>query len=183
MTGIDTAGTRERILEVARELIGERGYSSASISQIAGKLGTSKAALYYHFKSKEEILDALLSEPMVAFQELAEKACTDPAGKHPEEILGAIIDFVAGPSSCLAAFQNDPSVLKEYAQCHNLQESEERIISALAGPRPTAAKLVRARVALAAAKQGTSAAVSHGDGKLTSAMRAEILAAALRALD
>lgn len=176
------AGTRSRILDVARELIGERGYHSTSISQIAGRLGTSKAALYYHFKSKEEILDALLSKPMVAFQELARKAAAEPAGKHAEDILGAIIDFVAGPSSCLAAFQNDPSVLKEYAQCHNLQESEDVIIRALAGPRPTTAKLVRARAALAAAKQGTMAALSLGGGEVNSSLRAEILNAALRTL-
>src|SRR5438445_5423679 len=125
MIETEIAGTRTRILEIARELIREQGYSSTSISQIAGKLGTSKAALYYHFKSKEEILDALLSDPMVAFQELARKAAAGPPGTCADEVLGAIIDFVAGPSSCLAAFQNDPSVLHEYAKCHNLQESED----------------------------------------------------------
>src|SRR2546426_11950274 len=118
MIETEIAGTRTRILEIARELIREQGYSSTSISQIAGRLGTSKEALYYHFKSKEEILDALLSPPMVAFQELAQN-CTGLAGKHPEEVLSAVIDFVAGPSSCLAAFQNDPSVLKEYAKGRN----------------------------------------------------------------
>src|SRR2546426_7695741 len=122
MTETEVAGTRERILEIARDLIGKRGYTSTSISQIADRLGTSKAALYYHFRSKEEILDALLSEPIVAFQEVARKAAAQPAGKHPEEVLGAIIDFVAGPCSCLAVFQNDPSVLQEYAKCHNFQE-------------------------------------------------------------
>jgi AcrR family transcriptional regulator len=182
MNAVDTAGTRARILEIARELIKERGYGSTSISQIAGRLGTSKAALYYHFKSKEEILDALMSEPMIAFQEIATRAAGRPSGQAAEEVLGAIIDFVAGPSSCLAAFQNDPSVLKEYARCNNLQSSEDQIITALAGPRPSTAKLIRARAALAAAKQGTNAALSMGGGKLAPAMRAEILAAALRAL-
>jgi len=182
MTENEVAGTRARILDVARELIAERGYSSTSISQIAGRLGTSKAALYYHFKSKEEILDGLLSEPMIAFQDLARAASEAPSGAHAREVLGTIIDFIAGPSSCLAAFQNDPSVLKEYAQCHNYQESEDLIVKALAGPRPTNVKLVRARVALAAAKQGTLAAQSLGHGAITPAMREEILSAALRAL-
>jgi AcrR family transcriptional regulator len=182
MTTREIAGTRDRILEIARDLIRERGYTSTSISQIAGRLGTSKAALYYHFKSKEEILDALLSEPLIAFQELARKAAAEPPGTRAEEALGAIIDFVAGPSSCLSAFQNDPSVLKEYAQCHNLQESEDLIITAIAGSRPTTARLIRARAAFAAAKQGTNAALSLGEGKLAPALRAEILAAALRAL-
>jgi AcrR family transcriptional regulator len=178
----EIAGTRERILEIARELIAERGYGGTSISHIAGRLGTSKAALYYHFKSKEEILDALLSEPLANFQQLVRHAADYPADQRAEKILGAIIDFVGGPSSCLTAFQNDPSVVHEYAKCHNAQENEDQMIRALAGPRASASKLIRARVAMAAAKQGTWTMMAHGDGKLTPAMRAEILAAALRAL-
>jgi Bacterial regulatory proteins, tetR family len=52
----DGVRTRARILEVAQELFTERGYAGTSIADIAGELGTSKAALYYHFKSKEQIL-------------------------------------------------------------------------------------------------------------------------------
>src|SRR5438874_13813063 len=107
----EAAGTRTRILDIARDLIAAQGYSSTSIAQIAEKLGTSKAARYYHFKSKEEILDALLTEPLAAFSELTEKAAGDQPGKHAKEVLAAMIDFVAGPCSCLAAFEKDPSVL------------------------------------------------------------------------
>ncbi len=178
----EIAGTRERILDIARELIAEQGYRSASISQIANKLGTSKAALYYHFRSKEEILDALLSEPLMEFMQLVRTAAEHPSGNHAREILGAMIDFVGGPASCLTTFQNDPSVIQEYAKCHQAQVGEDQIIRALAGPRPNAAKMTRARVAMAAAKQGTIAALAHGDRKLTPAMREEILDAALRAL-
>lgn len=182
MVETEIIGTRERILDIARELIAEQGYRAASISQIAGKLGTSKAALYYHFKSKEEILDALLSEPLADFQELVRKAEEQPSGTHAREILGAMIDFVGGPAACLTTFQNDPSVLKDYAKCHMAQLGEDRIIRALAGPRANAAKMLRARVAMAAAKQGTLAAIEHGDRKLTPTMREEILGASLRAL-
>jgi AcrR family transcriptional regulator len=178
----EVARTRDRILEIARELIAQRGYRGTSISQIAGRLGTSKAAVYYHFKSKKEILDALLSEPLTRFRELVERTAHHPEGKRAEEILGAIIDFVGGPASCLAAFQNDPSVMQEYAKCDQARVGEDQIVRALAGPRPSASKLIRARVAVAAAKQGTLAALSQGDGTLTPAVRAEILAAALRAL-
>jgi AcrR family transcriptional regulator len=182
MAETEVAGTRTRILAIARELIAERGYGGTSISQIAARLGTSKAALYYHFKSKEEILDALLSEPLRYFRELVRNAATYPPGRRAEAILGAMIDFVGGPASCLTAFQNDPSVIQEYAKCDQARVGEDQIVRALAGPRPSASKLIRARVAMAAAKQGTLAALLQGDRKLTPAMRAEILAAALRAL-
>jgi AcrR family transcriptional regulator len=52
-------GTRERILEVAMELFTEKGYDKTSLREIAERLGFTKAALYYHFESKEDILRAL----------------------------------------------------------------------------------------------------------------------------
>lgn len=55
-----TPDTKERILEVARELFTEQGYDATSLRQIAERLGFTKAALYYHFQSKEQLLQTLL---------------------------------------------------------------------------------------------------------------------------
>jgi AcrR family transcriptional regulator len=174
--------TRTRILDIARDLITTQGYGSTSIADIAEKLGTSKAALYYHFKSKEEILDAILAEPLAALSELTDRAAADEPGKHAEEVLAAMIDFVAGPSSCLASFEKDPSVLHQWAQRNNLLDKEKILITSLVGPKPDATKIIRARAALAVVKQGTAAVRASGDGKLRKDERAEILAAAVRAL-
>jgi AcrR family transcriptional regulator len=51
--------THERILDVALDLFTEQGYDGTSLRQIAEQLGVTKAALYYHFESKEDILRAL----------------------------------------------------------------------------------------------------------------------------
>jgi len=48
--------TRERILDIALELFTEQGYDKTSLRDIAERLGTTKAALYYHFARKEDIL-------------------------------------------------------------------------------------------------------------------------------
>src|ERR1700744_2302399 len=48
--------TRERILEIALDLFSEQGYEKTSLRDIADRLGTTKAALYYHFERKEDIL-------------------------------------------------------------------------------------------------------------------------------
>jgi AcrR family transcriptional regulator len=53
------ASTRERILDVALDLFTEQGYDQTSLREIAEQLGFTKAALYYHFASKEEIFMAL----------------------------------------------------------------------------------------------------------------------------
>jgi AcrR family transcriptional regulator len=57
-----TSSTRARIQEVAIELFIEHGYEATSLREIAERLGVTKAALYYHFKSKEEIVQSLLQD-------------------------------------------------------------------------------------------------------------------------
>ena len=56
----DAAGsTRERILDVALDLFTTQGYDKTSLRQIAERMGFTKAAIYYHFSSKADILKAL----------------------------------------------------------------------------------------------------------------------------
>ncbi len=53
------ADTRDRILDVALELFTEQGFDGTSLREIAERLNVTKAALYYHFESKDDILMAL----------------------------------------------------------------------------------------------------------------------------
>ena len=53
-------GTKERILETALELFAQNGYLGTSMNDIAGQLGFTKAALYKHYTSKQEILDKIV---------------------------------------------------------------------------------------------------------------------------
>jgi AcrR family transcriptional regulator len=57
--GRPRGSTRQRILDVALDLFNERGYDKTSLREIADSLGFTKAALYYHFERKEDILLAL----------------------------------------------------------------------------------------------------------------------------
>jgi AcrR family transcriptional regulator len=65
--------TRERILRVAAELFSEQGYDATSLRQLADRLGFTKAALYYHFQSKDEILEALVGPVLEMLDELVER--------------------------------------------------------------------------------------------------------------
>mgnify|MGYP002766498547 CR=1 FL=1 len=53
--------TKDRIAEAALRLFSEKGYLGASLSDIAKQVGISKAALYKHFASKQEILDCIVA--------------------------------------------------------------------------------------------------------------------------
>ncbi|MFD8811146.1 TetR/AcrR family transcriptional regulator [Streptomyces sp. NPDC059627] len=64
--------TRQRIQDVALELFAEQGYEKTSLREIAERLDVTKAALYYHFKTKEEILVSVFEDLTQPIQDLIE---------------------------------------------------------------------------------------------------------------
>jgi len=71
-------GTRQRIQQVAIELFTENGYEATSLREIAERLGVTKAALYYHFKSKDEIIQSLVDDQVAMIAKLIEWAQGQP---------------------------------------------------------------------------------------------------------
>jgi AcrR family transcriptional regulator len=62
--------TRSRLRELALQLFAEQGYEKTSLREIAERLGVTKAALYYYFKSKEDIVASLVEDYMAELDEL-----------------------------------------------------------------------------------------------------------------
>lgn len=54
--------TKERILDEALKLFAQSGYMGTSMNDIADRLGVTKAALYKHYTSKQEILDSIVEK-------------------------------------------------------------------------------------------------------------------------
>ncbi|MBR5416805.1 MAG: TetR/AcrR family transcriptional regulator [Clostridiales bacterium] len=54
-------GTKERILNTALEMFSEKGYSAVSMRDISGAVGIRASSLYYYFKGKQDIFDALIA--------------------------------------------------------------------------------------------------------------------------
>ncbi|MEU7180022.1 TetR/AcrR family transcriptional regulator [Streptomyces celluloflavus] len=70
--------TRQRIQDVALELFAEHGYEKTSLREIAERLDVTKAALYYHFKTKEDIVISLFQDLVRPIDELITWAQEQP---------------------------------------------------------------------------------------------------------
>jgi len=57
-----SSDTRERILKEAEALFADKGYDSTGIDEIARRAGITKSVIYYHFESKNDILQTLFRE-------------------------------------------------------------------------------------------------------------------------
>jgi AcrR family transcriptional regulator len=70
--------TRSRIQQVALELFTENGYEATSLREIAERLGVTKAALYYHFKTKDDIIESLVHDRLTSLEDLVVWAEAQP---------------------------------------------------------------------------------------------------------
>ena len=75
--------TKDKILDTAERLIGERGYGSTSLRQIIAEAGVNLAAVHYHFGSKEDLLDAVVARKVTPVNEarIAQLERVEAAGK------------------------------------------------------------------------------------------------------
>ena len=84
---------REEILDVAEELFAEKGFDNASTNDIIRKIGIARGTLYHHFKSKEEILDAV-AERMIGSSVAAARAIVKNSDiPLLDRILGAFLSI------------------------------------------------------------------------------------------
>lgn len=81
--------TRERIVETADQLIYRHGYDHTSFADIAGAVQISRGNFYHHFKSKDEILDAVIERRLAMTQALLDD--WERAGDTPLECLRSFV--------------------------------------------------------------------------------------------
>ena len=85
--GIREKNTKERILDEALKLFAQSGYMGTSMNDIADRMGVTKAALYKHYKSKQEILDSIV-EKMNRMDQERVKEYDMPEGNMKEVVEG-----------------------------------------------------------------------------------------------
>ncbi|GAA1880254.1 TetR family transcriptional regulator [Pseudonocardia ailaonensis] len=157
--------TRGQIRQVALELFAEQGYDKTSLREIAERLGITKAAVYYHFKTKEEILATLFDELVAGLDELIEWAGTqDPGPDLRARILGRYQELLTGGSAdnLIRFVQEGQASLKDLAAGAQMRERFGALSRLLTPPDATVAEQLRSRLALVALHMGAFAG-SHGD--------------------
>jgi AcrR family transcriptional regulator len=142
--------TREQIRTVALEMFAERGYDGTSLREIAERLDITKAAVYYHFKTKEDILVSLLEDFLAQIDEMLEWAQTRPPGPDTRRaVLERYAVLLCGRASRLARFmQEGQPAIRELAAGLDLRKRFNRLVELLVGADPTPDTALRAQVAL-----------------------------------
>ena len=122
--------TRRRIQDVALELFAEHGYEKTSLREIAERLDVTKAALYYHFKTKEEILVSIFEDLTQPIEDLIEWGRQQPHTlATKQEIIRRYADTLAGATPLFRFMHENQATVRDLqigesfkARIHSLRD-------------------------------------------------------------
>lgn len=142
--------TRDRIQQVALEMFTEQGYERTSLREIAERLEVTKAALYYHFKTKEDILAQMVDDTLASLDELIAWAREQPKGPDQRaELVRRYAATMDGYTVDLMRFlQENQTVVRELKSLSGIQERTKALFELVSDPSADLAEQMRCRLAL-----------------------------------
>ena len=127
---------RNEILDAADELFGKKGFDGTSTNDILGMVGIARGTLYYHFKSKEEILDALIERYTERLINNAQTVADDKAISVNERMVRVITSLnISGGSSS--------QIMEQIHKPQNALMHQKIQHAMLAGITPILAEIIR----------------------------------------
>ncbi|SCG33960.1 transcriptional regulator, TetR family [Micromonospora halophytica] len=146
-----TGGTPQRIQAVALELFTEQGYEKTSLREIAERLGVTKAALYYHFKSKDEIVNSFVEDRLRRMDELIAWARAQPTSRDTRHTLidrYAETMFATDQASVMRFFEQNQTVLRSLTAGQQMRERMFQLADELCRGDDSPAAQLRAALSL-----------------------------------
>jgi AcrR family transcriptional regulator len=108
--------TRSRLRELALQLFAEQGYEKTSLREIAERLGVTKAALYYYFRSKEDIVRSLVEDYMAEIDELIAWGKAQPRSAATRaEIVRRYLEIVANGTAVFRLLHQNQAAVSSLA--------------------------------------------------------------------
>ncbi|MEW2485232.1 TetR/AcrR family transcriptional regulator [Streptomyces sp. NPDC048411] len=141
--------TRQRIQDVALELFAEQGYEKTSLREISEKLDVTKAALYYHFKTKEDILISIFEDLNRPIEELIAWGKEQPRTlETKKEILVRYSDALAAAAPLFRFMQENQATIRDLSIGETIKGRVVTLVDLIKEPDATLTDQVRCFTAL-----------------------------------
>jgi AcrR family transcriptional regulator len=143
--------TRSRIQEVALQMFIDKGYEATSLREIAEELGVTKAALYYHFDTKEKIVTSLVDDRVTRLEDLVEWGRTLPktADGRAEFIRGYAAELHQGRHhDTMRFFERNQTALRDHPASERMRDLMMTLIEMLSGDNPPLTEKLKRSMAI-----------------------------------
>jgi AcrR family transcriptional regulator len=130
--------TRQQILETAQRLFAEFGYDATSIQMIADEMGLTKAAVYYHFRAKIDMLHAAMQPGIDRLARLLDEAESMRGRRaRAEYMIDGLVTFLVENRHYTVMAMNDPAAKRDEGDKAGSAQLRQRGMTVLFGPNPT----------------------------------------------
>jgi AcrR family transcriptional regulator len=145
------SAAQTRIITAALDLFGQHGVSGTSLQMIADAVGVTKAAVYHQFKTKEEIVIAVMEDDLRQLESALDVAEAEEGRPRAREVLlTLVIDLAVQRRRIVSALQQDPVIVGLLAKHEPFLQLMHRLFTVLTGGDPGAAARVRGAMISAA---------------------------------
>ncbi|MEJ3749197.1 TetR family transcriptional regulator [Actinomycetes bacterium KLBMP 9797] len=140
--------TRQRLIEIAVRLFTQHSFAGTSLQMIADELGVTKAAVYHHFRTREDLLNAVV-EPIIAemWRTIHDAEAQRSRHARADRVLTGFIDLAVRNRSLISVLASDPAVIAMARTSR--EELVARQLALLAEVQPGPAGRVRAAMVMA----------------------------------
>ncbi|MFC9625568.1 TetR/AcrR family transcriptional regulator [Streptomyces sp. NPDC056930] len=141
--------TRQRIQDVALELFAEQGYEKTSLREISERLDVTKAALYYHFKTKEDILVSIFDDLNRPVEELIEWGRGQPHSlETKKEILRRYSEALTAAAPLFRFMQENQATVRDLSIGKTIKDRVVGLVDLIKDPDAPLTDQVRCFTAL-----------------------------------
>ena len=132
--------TRQQILETAQRLFTEHGYDATSLQMIADEMGLTKAAVYYHFRAKTDILHAAMQPGIQRLKALLDETATIRGRRaRIEHLVSGFVDFLIRNRHYAVMASTDPAAKRDKLDTEAMT-MRRQALTLLFGDNPTGAE-------------------------------------------
>ncbi|GLY06614.1 TetR/AcrR family transcriptional regulator [Actinoplanes sp. NBRC 101535] len=105
--------SRQRFIDVALGLFIRHSFAGTSLQMIADELGVTKSAVHHHFRTRDDLLQAVI-DPLIGQLRNAVEAAEALRGRHAraERLLIGFVDIVVNHKALMSLLSGDPGVIE-----------------------------------------------------------------------
>jgi len=147
---VPRSAAQTRIVAAALDLFGQHGVSGTSLQMIADTIGVTKAAVYHQYKTKEEIVVAVMEDDLRQLEAALDRAEAAAGPRAREVLLTLVIELAVQRRRIVSALQQDPVIVRLLAKHEPFLALMDRLFAVLTGGNRGAAARVRGAMISAA---------------------------------
>ncbi|WP_242843272.1 TetR/AcrR family transcriptional regulator [Kineothrix alysoides] len=126
-------------MDAAQKLFIEKGYAKTTVTDILNVHGLSKGVFYYYFKSKEEVMDAIIGRIVDASVNNAKKIVANPQMTPPQKLCAILM----GQGQTEEMIKDRENIAHQFHEAENAEMHQKSLVQSIKCLAPVMAEILK----------------------------------------